>query len=137
MRHRAAIAAAALCACVAPTRRATAAMVSRGEEVARTFCYACHDGDEAPRATNPLRPKLRPERWATPEQAYANIGQLAQLNPSMILAFEGSEDDRRALAAYVSDLSRRNRPPAWRLPLGLGALAAMVAAAAAWARRRC
>lgn len=135
--HRtAALAAAALCACAPPPRRATAAVVAHGEEVARTFCYACHDAEGTPRAANPLQPRLHPERWASPEQAYANIGRLSQLNPSMTLAFQGSDEDRRALAAYVADLARRNRPPPWRTPLALAAGAAMVASAAAWARRR-
>jgi mono/diheme cytochrome c family protein len=110
--------------------------VARGAAVARRFCYACHDAEPGPRATNLLAPKLRPEQWGTPEQAYANIGRLSKLNPSMTLAFEGPEADRRALAAYVAALSCENRPPRWRTALGLAAVAAVVGSAAAWARRR-
>ncbi|MFL5264538.1 MAG: c-type cytochrome [Anaeromyxobacteraceae bacterium] len=110
--------------------------VARGAAVARRFCYACHDAELGPRATNPLASKLRPELWGTPEQAYANIGRLSKLNPSMTLAFDGPEVDRRALAAYVAALARENRPAAWRTALGLAALAAVVGGAAAWARRR-
>ena len=110
--------------------------LARGAAVARRFCYACHDAEPGPRATNLLAPKLRPELWGTPEQAYASIGRLSKLNPSMTLAFDGPEADRRALAAYVSALARENRPAPWRTALGLAALAAVVGGAATWARRR-
>jgi len=36
----------------------------------------------------------------------------------------------------VADLARRNEPPPWRAPFGIAALAAAIAAAAVWARRR-
>ena len=65
--------------------------VSRGRAVLAARCLHCH-------ATIPLPPRVA--GWSI-ERAYDAIGRLPQLRPAMP-PFAGSEEERRALAAYLS-----------------------------------
>jgi len=109
--------------------------LARGEDVMRSFCMSCHGKD----GKNPLEPRLTPEGWGDPQKAYANIGRLSQIQPRMDQPFTRSDEERRALAAYLARLAQRNRIPLWRAAAPYAALAAAVAAAGAffvWSVRR-
>jgi mono/diheme cytochrome c family protein len=139
LRHLALAAAAALAAGTARAARAAeggdAAVLARGEAVARRFCGSCH-GARAAGGPGPLADRLRPEAWPDAAQAYLNLGQLWRVNGAMTFAFEGPDEERRALAAYLAVAAQRQRPGRWERVLPALGLAAVVAAAAAWARRR-
>jgi len=89
---------------------------------------SCHGKD----GKNPLEPRLTPERWGDPRDAYANIGRLSQIQPRMDQPFTRSDEDRRALAEYLSVLAQQNRIPLWRAAAPYVALAAAVAGAGAF-----
>jgi mono/diheme cytochrome c family protein len=107
----------------------------RGEAVARAFCLSCHVLD-APRERMGLRVRLRPDVWATPDEAEQNVRQPWRVSRAMTVAFQGSDADRRALAVYLVRVAGENRVPWWREAAPLAGLAGVVAAAALWARRR-
>jgi mono/diheme cytochrome c family protein len=107
-----------------------------GARVARDFCLACHDAEPGPGAQNPLLPRLTEDRFGTPERAYASIGRLSDLNPVMVLPFQGSEAERRALAAWLAAQARRNRQGWWRTALAAAGVTAALGGAGAWAVRR-
>ncbi|HYS82443.1 MAG TPA: c-type cytochrome [Anaeromyxobacteraceae bacterium] len=85
---------------------AQANALERGAEVAQRFCYACHDGEEKP-GQNPLLPRLDERRFGSPADAYSSIGRLAEVNGAMTLPFSGTDEDRRALAAWLADAAQR------------------------------
>ncbi len=87
---------------------------ARGEQVMRSFCLSCH-GSPGGQVADPLGPRLRPEVWGDPEQAYANVGRLQSINRRMDQPVPGSDADRRALAAWLSRRARENEVPAWRM----------------------
>lgn len=109
----------------------TAAQLARGEWLMHDFCLACHVL-ESENASNPFRPKIRMETFGTPERAYANIGRLSQIRPQMAHAFRGNDEDRRALAYFLTRMAEENQVPWWRAAAPYGALAAGVAAAGAY-----
>lgn len=75
----------------------TAAEVSSlGEEVFEQKCVFCH----GPEAAWPMR---RIAAGLNTETFYERIGKLPELNPAMP-DFTGTEEERRALAVYLSDL---------------------------------
>ncbi|HTP51048.1 MAG TPA: cytochrome c [Anaeromyxobacteraceae bacterium] len=107
----------------------------RGEQVMQSFCLSCHGRA----GKNPLEPRLNPEVWGDPDRAYLNIGRLSQIQPRMDQPFTRSDEDRRALAAYLARLARQNRVPAWKLAAPYAAMGLAVALAGAfflWSRRR-
>ncbi|MEI6225629.1 MAG: cytochrome c [Deltaproteobacteria bacterium] len=106
--------------------------LARGEDRMRDFCFACHVFEPGPGVTNPLHPRITPEKWGTYEQAYANIGNLSRIRPQMSHAFRGNDDDRQALALFLSKLGRENVVPWWRRALPYAGLGLAVAAAGAW-----
>jgi hypothetical protein len=103
--------------------------LARGEDRMRDFCLACHVFEPGPGVTNPLHPRITPEKWGTFAQAYENIGNLSRIRPQMSHAFRGNDDDRRALAVYLSKLGRENVVPWWRRALPYVAMGLAVAAA--------
>ena len=118
----------------AAARAAAPEQLARGATVAQRFCMSCHPFESA-RGQAGLRDRLRPEVWPSPEQAYRNLGQLWLLSGAMTFRFEGSEEDRRALAVYLAYVAERNRVSPWRKVLGALPLGAAVVAAALWAHR--
>jgi len=76
------------------------AFLDMGRRKMESFCLSCHKLDGA-RGDNPLRPRLK--GW-TQQEAYRNIGRLRQMNPLMILEFQGTEIERQALAAWLAAL---------------------------------
>lgn len=127
----------------APTSAApppeTQQALARGEDRMRDFCLACHVFEAGPGVTNPLHPRITPEKWGTYEQAWTNVGNLNRIRPQMAHAFRGNEEDRRALAIYLSKLGRENVVPLWKKVLPYAGLAVLVAAAGGFflrARRR-
>jgi hypothetical protein len=103
--------------------------LARGEDRMRDFCLACHVLEPGPGVTNPLRPRITPEKWGTFAQAYENVGNLNRIRPQMAHAFRGNDEDRQALALFLARMGRENVVPWWRkaLPyaaLGLGVLGA-------------
>jgi mono/diheme cytochrome c family protein len=113
--------------------------LARGEDRMRDFCLACHVLDAGPGVTNPLRPRIVPERWGTYDQAWENVGQLNRIRPQMAHAFRGTDEDRRALALFLSRMARENVVPWWRRALPYAVLGLAVAAAGAFfvrSRRR-
>ncbi len=114
-------------------------VLARGEDRMRDFCLACHVLDAGPGVTNPLRPRITPERWGTYAQAYENVGNLNRIRPQMAHAFRGNEADRQALALFLARMGRENVVPPWRRALPYAGLAGVVALAAAFflrSRRR-
>jgi mono/diheme cytochrome c family protein len=103
-----------------------------GEQVAQGFCLSCHDRGLGPRAQNPLLPKLTPDRFGTPERAYDAVGRLRELNPLMVLPFEGTDRERRALASWLAEQAERNRPPWWRRPVPGGLVLGVLVTAVLW-----
>jgi len=117
-----------------------ASLLGRGAEVARRFCYACHDGEEKP-GQNPLLPRLDERRFGTPAEAYISVGRLDELNGAMTLPFSGTDEDRHALAAWLADAAQRGAraraaPARWAVGLAIGVTAAAVFAALRGRRRR-
>jgi len=110
---------------------ATPEQLARGEWLMHDFCLACHVL-ETKNASNPFRPKIRMENFGTPERAYANIGRLSQIRPQMAHAFRGNDDDRRALAHFLTRMAEENQLPWWKAAAPYGALAAGIAAAGAF-----
>ncbi len=113
------------------------ALRARGEQVMRSFCLSCH-GSPGGRVEDPLGPRLDPEVWGDPARAHENVGALWRVNRRMDQPFTGSDEDRRALAAWLSHRAAQNRAPAWRVaaPWIGGAAAVLVAAAVALRARR-
>jgi mono/diheme cytochrome c family protein len=107
---------------------------AQGEQVLRRFCLSCH-GSPGGVPEDPLGPRLRPEVWGNPEQAYENVGQLQRINRRMDQAFPGSEGERRALAAWLSRRALENRTPAWKVALPWLAAAVGLLAAGAFVLR--
>ena len=102
---------------------ASAEQLARGEQVMRRFCLSCHDSPEGkPKVEDPIGPRLRPEIWGDPARAYEAIGQLTRVNRRMDQPFTGSDDDRRALAAWLAHRASGNVEPPWRraAPWALG-----------------
>jgi mono/diheme cytochrome c family protein len=122
-----------------PSRAAAqASALGRGADVAQRFCYACHDGEGKP-GQNPLVPRLDERRFGTPAEAYTSVGRLDELNGAMTLPFSGTEEERRALAAWLAEASQRGareRATPARQAVGLAIGAASVAVAVFAARRR-
>jgi mono/diheme cytochrome c family protein len=112
-----------------PPAAETPQALARGEDRMRDFCLACHVFEAGPGVTNPLHPRITPEKWGTYEQAWTNVGNLNRIRPQMAHAFRGNEEDRRALALFLSKLGRENVVPWWRKVLPYAALALVVAAA--------
>ncbi len=109
---------------------------ARGEQVMRSFCLSCH-GSPGGRVADPLGPRLRPEVWGDPEQAYANVGRLQAINRRMDQPFSGDDADRRALAAWLSRRAAENRVPAWQRALPwVGAISLAAAALLLFRRSR-
>ena len=106
--------------------------LARGEDRMRDFCLACHVLEAGPGVTNPLRPRITPERWGTYEQAHENVGNLNRIRPQMAHAFRGNEADRQALALFLSRMARENVVPAWRRALPYAVLGAAVVLAGAF-----
>lgn len=118
--------------------RAAAQASARGAEVAQRFCYACHDGEDKP-GQNSLLPRLDERRFGTPAEAYTSVGRLDELNGAMTLPFSGTDEERRALAAWLAEASQRGareRATPARHAVGLAIGAASVAVAVFAARRR-
>jgi mono/diheme cytochrome c family protein len=106
--------------------------LARGEDRMRDFCLACHVLDAGPGITNPLRPRITPEKWGTYAQAWENVGNLNRIKPQMAHAFRGNDEDRQALALFLARMGRENVVPWWRKALPYGALALAVAVAGAF-----
>ena len=104
--------------------------LARGEDRMRDFCFACHVFEPGPGVTNPLHPRITPEKWGTYEQAYENIGNLSRIRPQMSHAFRGNDEDRKALAIFLAKLGRENVVPWWRRALPYAAMGLAVVAAA-------
>jgi mono/diheme cytochrome c family protein len=100
--------------------------LARGEDRMRDFCFACHVFEPGPGVTNPLHPRITPEKWGTYEQAYQNIGNLSRIRPQMSHAFRGNDEDRKALALFLARLGRENFIPWWRVALPYAGLALAV-----------
>jgi mono/diheme cytochrome c family protein len=103
--------------------------LARGEDRMRDFCLACHVLEPGPGVTNPLHPRITPEKWGTYEQAWENVGNLNRIRPQMAHAFRGNDVDRRALAVFLSRMGRENVVPWWKKALPYAGLALAVAAA--------
>ncbi|MCK4764557.1 MAG: c-type cytochrome [Candidatus Aminicenantes bacterium] len=73
-----------------------------GEKVFEDYCAACHeiDGDNA------VRPKLK--NYENIEKILDMLGKLDELNEDMP-AFEGSDAEKKALAQYLLELTRREK----------------------------
>jgi len=82
-----------------PAEPSTGEPLAAGKKVMEGFCLSCHVLD-GPAQDNPLKPKIK--GWSA-DLAYDNVGKLSKLNAAMI-DFDGSDADRRALAAYLSHL---------------------------------
>lgn len=94
---------------------ASAEQLARGEQVMRRFCLSCHGSPEGrPQVEDPIGPRLRPEIWGDPARAYDAIGHLRRVNRRMDQPFTGSDDDRRALAAWLAHRASGNVEPPWR-----------------------
>jgi mono/diheme cytochrome c family protein len=108
----------------------------RGERAMRRFCLSCH-GSPGGHPPDPLGPRLRPELWGDPEQAYRNVGQLWRINRRMDQPFPGDDAERKALSEWLARRARENRTPAWKSALPwAGALAAAVVAGVLFLRSR-
>lgn len=76
-----------------------------GERKLRSHCLPCHTLDGPPEK-NPLAPKVR--GWSR-QQAYVNVGRLDKLNRAMLLNFQGTEEERQALAGALERLGSGKR----------------------------
>jgi len=106
--------------------------LARGEDRMRDFCLACHVLEAGPGITNPLRPRITPEKWGTYAQAHENVGNLNRIRPQMAHAFRGNEADRQALALFLARMGRENVVPWWRKVMPYAGLALAVAVAGAY-----
>jgi mono/diheme cytochrome c family protein len=106
--------------------------LARGEDRMRDFCLACHELEAGPGITNPLRPRITPEKWGTFAQAHENVGNLNRIRPQMAHAFRGNDEDRQALALFLARMGRENVVPWWRKALPYAGLALAVALAGAF-----
>jgi mono/diheme cytochrome c family protein len=92
---------------LAPRRRPpiaeTPAALALGERVFRDKCLHCH-------SDIPIAARLA--GW-TPERAYDAIGKLPELYPAMP-EFFGTDDERRALAAYLAAVGAGRLAPGAR-----------------------
>jgi mono/diheme cytochrome c family protein len=79
-----------------PPLRATPEALALGERVLASRCLHCH-------SDIPLAPRVA--GWS-PERAYEALGRLPQLYPAMP-PFHGTDDERRALAVFLSALGSR------------------------------
>lgn len=115
----------------AAAAREAPGQLARGARVADRFCYACHDREASSRGHNPLLPRLDLARFGTPDRAYASVGRLEQLSAGMTLPFQGSEEERRALASWLADAAQREhaRRSRQRRAVLLGVAAAALGAA--------
>lgn len=111
-------------------------VLRQGEQVMRRFCLSCHGSPDG-KGDDPVGPRLRPEVWGDPARAYEAIGQLSRINRRMDQPFTGSDEDRRALAAWLAHRASENVVPAWRtaLPWAVAGVA-LLAAGLLLARRR-
>lgn len=112
--------------------------LARGERVMRRFCLSCH-GSPGGAVEDPLGPRLRPETWTDEARAYALVGQLTLVNRRMDQPFSGSDEDRRALAAWLAHRAGENRASLARRAgpwLALIAAAGSAGAVLLGARRR-
>ncbi len=82
----------------APLARSPA-LEAEGRQVLGRKCLHCHD-------QIPLPPRVR--GWSV-ERAYEALGRLPELNPAMP-AFYGSDEERRALAAFLAALGDGETP---------------------------
>ena len=89
-----------------PAPRRQSAEEELGNRKLRTHCLSCHVVD-GPREKNPLAPKVK--GW-TRQQAYDNVGRLSKLNKAMLLDFQGTEEERRALAGALERLGAGKHP---------------------------
>ncbi len=115
-------------------------VLARGEQVMRRFCLSCH-GSPGGKVEDPLGPRLLPEVWGSPTQAYENVGALQRINRRMDQPFRGTDDERRDLAEWLARRALENRTPAWQVALpwvaaGAGLLFAAGFAVRAGTRRR-
>jgi mono/diheme cytochrome c family protein len=111
-------------------------VLRQGEQVMRRYCLSCHGSPEG-KVEDPVGPRLRPEVWGDPARAYEAIGQLSRINRRMDQPFTGSDEDRRALAAWLAHRASENVVPAWRKAIPwLVAGAALLATGILLARRR-
>jgi len=76
-----------------PSLEATPEAVARGRAFVRGHCLHCHEMIALPQ---------RVAGWS-PRRAYDAIGRLPEVNAAMP-RFPGTEDDRRAVAVYLSAL---------------------------------
>jgi len=76
-----------------------------GDRKLRSHCLSCHVLDGPPEK-NPLAPKVK--GW-TRQQAYVNVGRLDKLNRAMLLNFQGTEEERQALAGALERLGSGKR----------------------------
>jgi mono/diheme cytochrome c family protein len=83
-----------------PRLARTPEALARGRAVLAARCLHCH-------AAIPLAPRVA--GWSA-ERAYDAIGRLPALQPAMP-RFAGSEEERRALAIYLSALGAGAAPP--------------------------
>ena len=117
----------------------SAEQLARGEEVMKSFCLSCHGVPDSKAGRVPLPSRLRPEVWGDAEQAYAHIGALGRINSQMNQPFTRSDEDRRALAAWLAKTAQENHEPWWGVAVTYAPLVLAVAAALgflAWMRRR-
>ncbi len=77
-----------------------------GRRKLQSFCLSCHSLDGSP-SQNPLAPRVR--GWSR-ERAYVDVGRLDQLSPAMLLNFEGTDEERWALAGALERLGAGERP---------------------------
>ena len=80
--------------------RPTPEALALGARVLANKCLHCH-------SAIPLAPRVA--GWSA-ERAYDAIGRLPQLYPAMP-PFHGTDDERRALAAYLAALGAGGAPP--------------------------
>jgi mono/diheme cytochrome c family protein len=100
-------------ASASPVDADAAELLRRGEQVMRRHCLSCHGSPEG-KVEDPLGPRLSPGVWGDPARAYEAIGQLARINRRMDQPFTGSDEDRRALAAWLAHRASQNVVPPWR-----------------------
>ena len=77
-----------------------------GARKLRSFCLSCHVLD-GPMSRNPLAPRVR--GW-TRAQAYERVAHLDRLSSAMILNFQGTDEERWALAGALERLGKGERP---------------------------
>ncbi len=83
-----------------PRLEASAEAIARGRAFVRGHCLHCHEMIALPQ---------RVAGWS-PRHAYDTIGRLPEVNAAMP-RFPGTEDDRQAVAVYLSALGAGAAPP--------------------------